>query len=140
LTNGRVSGISTFGAAQASGGHDEGMVFSERGGRAVSELLSLEIEAGDAGFMVRVTGEIDLDTAPTLREQFASLAGDLVVDLSDVSFVDSQAIGLLIAEHKRRVAAGQRLVITGSSPMALRSFKICGADQVLDLNGDSARG
>jgi anti-sigma B factor antagonist len=86
-----------------------------------------------------LAGEIDLHTARKLRQQFAALAGDLVVDLTEVSFVDSQAIGLLIAEHKRRVAAGERLVITGSSPMALRTFEICGVDQVLDLNADSPR-
>ncbi len=103
----------------------------------MSELLSLEIEAGSAGTTVRVAGEIDLETAPRLRECLASLTGDVVVDLTEVSFVDSQAIGLLIAEHKRRVVAGDHLVVTGSSPMALRAFEITGVDQVLDLNGDS---
>ena len=81
----------------------------------MSELLSLEIEAGNAGTTVRVAGEIDLETAPRLRECFALLPGDVVVDLSEVSFVDSQAIGLLVAEHKRRVAVGERLAVTGSS-------------------------
>ncbi len=105
----------------------------------MGELLSLKIEAGSAETTVRVSGEIDLETAPGLRECLASLVGDVVVDLTEVSFVDSQAIGLLIAEHKRRVATGARLVITGSSPMALRAFEITGVDQVIDLNGDSAR-
>ena len=106
----------------------------------MSELLSLEIEAGSAGTTVRVAGEIDLETAPRLRECLASLTGDVVVDLTEVSFVDSQAIGLLVAEHKRsRRRAGERLVVTGSSPMALRAFEITGVDQVLDLNGDSPK-
>ena len=105
----------------------------------MSELLSLEIEAENAGTTVRVAGEIDLETAPRLRECLVLLPGDVVVDLSEVSFVDSQAIGLLVAEHKRRVAVGERLAVTGSSPMALRAFEITGVDQVLDLNGDSPK-
>ena len=104
----------------------------------MGELLSLEIEAGDAGYIVRLAGEIDLETAPKVRDELAALTGDLVVDLTDVTFVDSQTIGLLISEHKRRVAAGERLVVTGSSPMALRAFQICGVDRVLDLDGDAA--
>jgi anti-anti-sigma factor len=116
----------------------KGWLFSERGGKAVGELLSLEIEAGSAETTVRAAGEIDLEAVPELRECLATLAGDVVVDLTEVSFVDSQAIGLLIAEHKRRVAAGARLVVTGSSPMALRVFEITGVDRVLDLDGDSA--
>ena len=84
----------------------KGWLSSERGGRAVGELLSLEIEAGDTATTVHVSGEIDLETAPGLRTCLASLAGDVVVDLTEVSFVDSQTIGLLIAEHKRRVSAG----------------------------------
>jgi anti-sigma B factor antagonist len=106
--------------------------------RVLAEV-SLEIEAGSTETTVRLSGEIDLETAPSLRECLASLTGDVVVDLTDVSFVDSQTIGLLIAEDKRRVAAGERLVITGSSPMALRVFEITGVDQMLDLNGDSPK-
>ena len=105
----------------------------------MSELLSLDVEAGSVGTTVRVVGEIDLDTAPRLRECLASLPGDVVVDLTEVSFVDSQAIGLLVAEHKRRVAVGEHLAVTGSSPMALRAFEITGVDQVLDLDGDSLK-
>lgn len=103
----------------------------------MGELLSLKIETGRHGTTVRVAGEIDLATAPSLRECLAALVGGVVVDLTDVSFVDSRAIALLIAEHKRRVAAGERLLITGSSPMALRIFEVTGVDQVLNLNGDS---
>ena len=72
----------------------------------MGELLSLDIEASGGGATVRVAGDIDLGngTQPA-RMLRCSLVGDLVVDLTEVSFVDSTAIALLIAEHKRRVAA-----------------------------------
>jgi anti-sigma B factor antagonist len=103
----------------------------------VTELLSLAIESGSSSTTVRVGGEIDLDTAPQLRACLATVAGDVVVDLTDVSFVDSQAIGLLIAEHQRRQKAGARLVVRGASPVTLRTFELTGVDHVLDLDGDS---
>ncbi len=107
----------------------------------MGELLSLNIETGSHGKTIRVAGEIDLETAPELRRCFLSLAGDavLTVDLAEVAFLDSTAISVLIAEHKRRVAAGEQLIVTGSSPMALRLFELTGVDQVLDLDGDSGR-
>jgi len=105
----------------------------------VSELLSLDIETGSHGPTVRVSGEIDIATAPRLRACLASLADELVVavDLSDVPFVESSGIAVLIAEHKRRAAAGGQLVITGSSPLALRVFELTGVDHLLNLDGDA---
>jgi anti-anti-sigma factor len=99
----------------------------------VGELLSLAIEEGGAETTVRLTGELDLSSVPALRESLAFLAGDVVVDLVDVSFVDSQGIGLLIAEHQRRVNRGEHLVVRGASEMARRTFEITGADLVLDV-------
>jgi anti-sigma B factor antagonist len=88
----------------------------------VSELLSLEIGAGHYGPTVRVSGEIDIVTAPKLRACLASLAGEagVALDLSGVAFVESSGIAVLLAEHRRRDLAGGQLVITGSSPLALR--------------------
>jgi anti-anti-sigma factor len=100
----------------------------------VGELLSLRIEAGSAGCIVRLAGEIDVESAPVLQQRLAALAGDLVVDLTEVSFVDSQMLSVLISEHKRRVADGDHLAITGASPMALRMFEISGVDRLLDLD------
>src|SRR6478609_5880614 len=100
------------------------MVVWRTGGRTVDQLLSLNIEAGSHGKTIRVVGEVDLETAPELRSCFLSHVGDavLTVDLAEVPFLDSTAISVLIAEHKRRVAAGEQLIVTGSSPMALRLF------------------
>jgi anti-sigma B factor antagonist len=114
----------------------KGWLLSERGGGTVGQLVSLNIEAGSHGKTIRVAGEIDLETAPELRRCFRALAGDsvLTVDLAEVAFLDSTAISVLIAEHKRRVAAGEQLIVIGSTPMALRLFELTGVDQVLHLD------
>jgi anti-sigma B factor antagonist len=95
------------------------------------------IESGRAGTTVRLRGEIDLATVPKLRACLARLMVDVVVDLTEVSFIDSQGVGLLIAEHKRREEIGVRLVIRGASSMALRTFELTGADQLFNLSDDS---
>ena len=93
----------------------------------------------DGADVLLVEGEIDIATAPELRACLASLAHEAVVavDLSGVAFVESSGIAVLIAEHKRRAAAGEQLVVTGSSPLALRVFEATGVDQLLNLDGDS---
>jgi anti-sigma B factor antagonist len=78
-----------------------------------------------------------MGTAPRLRECLAPLDGNVVVDLSEVGFLDSTAMSVLIADHKRRVRSGHSLVITGSSPVALRAFEVTGVDRMLNLDGDS---
>ncbi len=104
----------------------------------MSELLSLAIEPGTTRTVVRVRGEIDLATVPKLRECLTSLAGDVIVDLGDVSFVDSQAIGLLLAEHHRREKVGGCLSVRGASATALRVLEVTGAAQLLNLEDDGS--
>jgi anti-sigma B factor antagonist len=71
--------------------------------------------------VVAVRGEIDVATAPELRNRLleASQAGHstVVVDLSEVSFLDSTALGVLVGSLKRLRAAGGDLplVVTGRS-------------------------
>ena len=103
----------------------------------MSEWLSLAIEPGTTRTTVRARGEIDLATAGKLRECLASLAGDVVLDLSDVSFVDSQVIALLLAEHHRRETVGGCLTVWGASAMALRILEVTGAAELLNLEDDA---
>lgn len=84
-----------------------------------------------------VTGEIDVATAPALRERLQQLVGEsaptVVVDLSGVSFLDSTALGVLVGAHKRcREAGGQlRLVIT--EPRILKVFEITGLTEIFPI-------
>jgi anti-sigma B factor antagonist len=68
--------------------------------------------------VVRVAGEIDVATAPSLREHLAAHEGAgepvVVVDLTDVTFVDSTALGVLVGAYRRLgdADAALRLVVT----------------------------
>jgi anti-anti-sigma factor len=54
----------------------------------------------------------------------------VVLDLSDVAFVDSTALGVLVSFHRR---LGNRLVIAAAQPAVLRLFEITMFTSVLRL-------
>lgn len=68
--------------------------------------------------VVTVKGEIDVATAPALRERLVAHDADpapvVVVDLTDVTFIDSTALGVLVGAYRRLGDAGSvlRLVVT----------------------------
>ena len=71
--------------------------------------------------VLAIKGEIDVSTAPDLRDRLLSLAqadkNTVVVDLREVSFLDSTALGVLVSGLKRFRASGGdlKLVVTGRS-------------------------
>ena len=84
-------------------------------------------EAGDA--RIRVRGEIDLATVPALSAALeAAEAGDapqIVLDLTDVSFIDSSGIAVLLRADARSRRDGARLRLA-TSPAVDRVIDLCG--------------
>jgi anti-sigma B factor antagonist len=77
-----------------------------------------------------VQGEIDLATAPVLLQHVVEpaepLAGRVVVDLSDVSFLDSTGLGALITIDEKVRAQGGVMVLVVQAPNVLKVFDITG--------------
>ena len=98
----------------------------------------LEVTERDAWTIVVVSGEIDMATAPRLRERLIDLIGEgqhrIVVDMSWVEFIDSTGLGVLIGALKRiRSHEGDlRLVI--EDRRVLKVFEITGLDQVFVIH------
>jgi anti-anti-sigma factor len=90
--------------------------------------------------VVRVEGEIDLDSAGELSE--AALAAmqeigpSLVLDLSGVTFMDSTGLKVLLAVHKRAELAGGRLVLAAPTRSVNRVVSITGLDQTFAISED----
>jgi|SRR5271166_672562 len=105
---------------------------------------SFEItETTDAGLpVVAVAGEIDVATAPGLRERLQALvaAGNatIVVNLLEVSFLDSTALGVLVGVLKRCREAGGDLRLVVSEPRILKVFEITGLTDVFAIYADVA--
>ena len=87
--------------------------------------------------VVEVSGEIDVYTAPALREKLTALvdAGhvDLVVNLTEVRFMDSTGLGLLVGVLKRVRGLDGRLQLVIDSERLLKVFRITALTQVFTI-------
>ena len=83
---------------------------------------------------VVVTGEVDLDTAPTLRDEVLGHLHDGVtvhLDLGDVTFMDSSGLHVLLAISRQASLVGAELRLVRVSARVQRLLELTGTDAVL---------
>jgi anti-sigma B factor antagonist len=89
-----------------------------------------------------VAGELDLASADRLHAKLVEqrrLGRRFVrVDLSDVTFIDATALGVLVDAHHLFLKARGTLVLTGTGPRIQRLLRITGLDAVLFNAGPRA--
>ena len=89
-------------------------------------------------FVLAVAGEVDLHVAPALRERLhraVDVAGRAVIlDLSDVTFVDSMALSVIVGAGKRARARQSQVRLVVSRPEIRRVFEITLLDRVVPLD------
>jgi anti-sigma B factor antagonist len=100
--------------------------------------FTLNEEALDAErHVIAVRGEIDLFTAPELKQKLGEAieAGrnQIVVDLTDTTFLDSTALGVLIGAVKRLRTDHGRLVLVNVDTNIAKTFEITGLDQIFTI-------
>jgi anti-sigma B factor antagonist len=92
--------------------------------------------------VLAVAGELDVYTAPALRteigDRLASGQNRLVIDLTDVEFVDSTGLGILVAGLTASRDAGGDLALVCSRPSLLKLLKITGLDEVFAVHPTAA--
>lgn len=101
----------------------------------------MDLEIADAephGWTVlRASGEIDVATAPALRDRLAELhdrgATRVVVDLEDVAFVDSTGLGVLVGGLRRAREAGGDLRLVCTNHRVLKVFEATGLHEVFTI-------
>ena len=105
-------------------------------------LFALDVTNCDGWSVVAVTGELELATAPRLRQQVVSLIGggraQLVIDLSGVDFIDSVGLGVVVGALKRCRTHGGDLMVAGAVPRVRALFEITRLDEIIDLHPDLA--
>lgn len=93
------------------------------------------IEDGVATVSVR--GEVDVYTAPRLREQLYAVVADsiprVVLDLSAMTFIDSTGLGVVVGTLKRLREAGGDLVIRSPSRSTRKVLEITGLTRILEI-------
>jgi anti-sigma B factor antagonist len=99
--------------------------------------LSLSTHTVGEHTVLEVGGEVDVYTAPRLRERLIELveggARHVVVDLSRVEFLDSTGLGVLVGALKRLRAAGGTLGLVCAHERLLKIFRITALDRVFAL-------
>ncbi len=100
--------------------------------------LELTVTEDDDGVVVSAAGELDLNTAPDLREQLARLvnggARHVTVDLAGVTFVDSTALSVLVSALKRLRQADGDLALASPNPSVRRVFEITGLTRLFSIH------
>lgn len=100
--------------------------------------LHLEsIAAGRGRAVLRLTGEVDVYTAPQLRERVIELVDGgtqhVLADLREVTFLDSTGLGALIGGLKRLRARDGSLTLVIGTDRIRRIFRITGLDRAFAL-------
>jgi anti-sigma B factor antagonist len=99
------------------------------------------VATGDASFpipVLEVAGELDLAVAPWLRDQLDALfvggASSLVIDMTDATFLDSTALGVLVAGLNRCSDRGGQMHLVVTEPQVLRVLRITGLTDAFTLH------
>ncbi len=99
--------------------------------------FSIELAPTDwPAALIVAQGELDLAAVPALRVRLTAVeavgARSLILDLNDVSFIDSLSLAAIVAA-KRRLGPSGRLAIVASHPYVLLILEAGGLDAVVDV-------
>jgi len=87
--------------------------------------------------VVSVAGEVDAHTAPPVREAVLATVGPgarVVVDLTEVTFLDSTGLGVFVTALKRLREVDGTLDVVITSPRVLKVFTLTGLDVLIPIH------
>jgi anti-sigma B factor antagonist len=100
--------------------------------------LNLVTDDVDGRLVIRVAGDVDIDTAPSLRYAVRELLEqgrrDLVVDLSGVDFIDSTGLGVLVGALKDTQHSGGTLELICTQRRMLNLLHLTGLDEAFTVH------
>ena len=96
-------------------------------------------QLGDSAYLISLSGEVDLYTAPEFKQQLLEVIGkgamEVVVDFSHTTFIDSTTLGVLVGGVKRLRTNDGRLSLVSSDRNITKIFEITGLDRVFTIYG-----
>ena len=97
--------------------------------------FSLTIDTTGPAPVVRISGDLDLETAPDLTDRLKALIGPhlLVVDLTYVEFMDSTGLGVLVGAHTESNSHGGSLALVGVQTRVQKIFRITNLHKVFTV-------
>jgi anti-sigma B factor antagonist len=102
--------------------------------------FDVQRQIADGATCLSAAGELDASNTEPLRSALAAAidtsaadaTGPIILDLTGLSFIDSEGLGTLISGQKRARERGCRLCIVVSHPRIRRVFQLIGLTQVLN--------
>ena len=99
--------------------------------------LSIRVDENGTTRHVRLGGSCDLATAPALRQTLHGLTppevNDVVLDVSDLEFIDSTGLGVVLGAMRRLREGGGSLAIAGATGIVRRVLEITDLDKVIPM-------
>ncbi|HEX2064547.1 MAG TPA: STAS domain-containing protein [Acidimicrobiales bacterium] len=100
--------------------------------------LGLDVTEHDGATVLAVRGEVDVYTAPRLREKLVELVSQgkyrIIVDLEGVDFLDSTGLGVLVGGLKRLRSHDGDLTLVCTQHRILKVFEITGLTKVFAIH------
>jgi anti-sigma B factor antagonist len=94
-------------------------------------------QLNDTTCLLKINGEVDVYTSPQLKQEIVHLAEagvkHLIINLSQVEYLDSTGLGVLIGGLKRLRESEGKLTLVGPGMRILRIFEITGLDKIFDI-------
>ena len=90
----------------------------------------------DGVVVVRVEGELDMATSDRFEEALGAAPppGQLVIDLTECTFLDSSAVRLLVGAARAADESGGRVSLVARDPGILRVLEIAAVDTMLPVH------
>lgn len=104
--------------------------------------MSVRINATGEVVTAYLDGEIDHHTARNIREEIdaaveLNMPSLLILDFSEVSFMDSSGIGLVMGRYRNLIKSGAELHITGTPPNIYKVMRLAGLEKLAKLTQKS---
>lgn len=101
------------------------------------ESLQVTSERRGSASVIHLDGELDLETVPRLRRHLADAVerggGEVVIDLTDCTFMDSTGLSALLNALRRLTRAGRRLTLVCADGQVLRLMRTTKLDSTFRL-------
>ena len=95
------------------------------------------IKKAGTSLIITVTGELDHHIAAKLRSKIDKELGgeiiNIIFDFSELSFMDSSGVGMIMGRYKSVQKLGGSLIVAGATPQVERILKISGLMNIVDV-------
>ena len=100
--------------------------------------LGISVDPKPERYLISVSGEVDISCADRLKEAIDAAAEqpveEVCLDFSQVAYIDSTGIGVLVATARRLGEGSKRFSVVNVQPNVMRVIQLLGVDKEMDIS------